>query len=99
MSDPRRILYVGETKAVSVDWSDVLGDSDTIAASSPPSSTWELPSESPPPLAEADSSQTTTATEIELTPAVPGDWEIVNQIVTTGGQTHRRTLTIHVRTK
>jgi len=71
-----------------VNWAAWLG-SDTIA-----SSTWTLPTG----ITQNDATNTTTTATIWLSGGTAGtSYEIVNRIVTAGGRTAERTLTIKVR--
>lgn len=97
-SAPVYLRYVGETEPLVVDWSDLLAG-DTIAEQSPPSVTFELPEESPPPLEADDVLADDSTSTLLLQCNAAGDYEAVAQVVTTGGQTLRRTLRVHVRTR
>lgn len=80
--DPNAVLdYI-------VDWSDWLG-SDTISSSS-----FTVPTG----LTEDSDSNTTTTATVWLSGGTPGeDYEVTNRIVTAGGRTEDRTITIRVR--
>ena len=73
-----------------IDWSDWLG-ADTIASSS-----WTVPSG----LTEEDSSDTTTAATVWLSGGTAGtNYDVTCEIVTDGGRTDDRTITIQVKQK
>ena len=73
-----------------VDWEQWL-DGDTISTS-----TWTVPSGI---TKDSDSKTDTTATVWLSGGTLNDDYEVVNRIVTAGGRTEDRTLTIRVRTK
>ena len=71
-------------------WAAWLG-SDTIATS-----TWDVPDG----ITKTDEDSSDTTTTIWLSGGTAGtSYEVVNQIVTAGGRTDERTLTIHVQNK
>jgi hypothetical protein len=72
-----------------IDWSDWLPTGDTISTS-----TWDVPAG----LTEDSETESTTLTTVWLSGGTAGqDYNITNQIVTAGGRTDDRTITIKVR--
>lgn len=85
--DPDAVLFYG------VDWSDWLGEGETIATSE-----WLLP-EGDELVNEADFSDNITTT-IKLSGGVAGqDYIITNRIETSAGQTDDRSITILCRNR
>lgn len=82
-----------EVKDYSLDWSDLLGASDTIT-----SSTWTVSEGSG--LTIGSDSNTTTATIVWLSAGTDGtNYSLVNQVVTAGGRTYDQTVRLKVRDK
>ena len=72
-----------------IDWSQWLPTGDTIATS-----TWQLPTG----ISLSTSTNTTTTTTAWLTGGTPGtSYMVTNKIVTAGGRTDERSLTIQVQ--
>lgn len=81
--DPDEVLDYG------FDWSNWLEDNDTISSSS-----WTVPSG----ITKNSSSNTITTTNVFLSGGTAGKaYDITNRIVTAGGRTADRTMTIIVR--
>jgi hypothetical protein len=71
-----------------IDWSQWLGDGETIAAS-----TWDVPAG----LTEVDESETTTATSVRVSGGTAGTmYSVTNHIVTSTGQEDDRTIRLNV---
>jgi hypothetical protein len=86
-------IFIKDPDAVldyQVDWSSWL-DTDTISTS-----VWTVPAG----ITEDSESETTTAATIWVSGGTAGtDYDLVNEIVTAGGRTDNRTITIQVREK
>ena len=82
-----------EVKDYSLDWSALLGASDTIA-----SSTWTIDEGSG--LTIDSDSHNTAETTIWLSAGSDGtNYSLVNRVVTTGGRTYDQTVRLKVREK
>ncbi|WP_042777807.1 hypothetical protein [Sinorhizobium fredii] len=80
-------------KDYSLDWSDLLGSSDTIT-----SSTWTIADGSG--LTIDSSSNTTTATTVWLSAGTDvTNYSLLNRVVTAGGRTYDQTVRLKVRAK
>jgi hypothetical protein len=85
---PTRSVQLGETKRIGVQWSKALqAHSATIVTS-----TWEAPAS----LGLNGEQASLLRATVLVSPTVAGDFDVVNQITTTDGQTLRQEMTITV---